>query len=77
METELYEKFTEEADQIEEAVKVLEVDIRDLRTLLPSWVINKSTPSGAGAKKFSDVGKRIVLSAKRVQALISEHTLPR
>ena len=60
--------------QIADQVSVLRNDLADLEQTLPNW--SDGAGSSLGGPRYRAIAKRIVESARRLEALVKENTFP-
>jgi hypothetical protein len=59
---------------ISDQIAVLRNEITDLANLIPDWDGDRRSKSGGS--RYRSMAKRIVESAKRLEALVKENTFP-
>ena len=59
---------------IEEQIDLLRKEISELEETLPNW--DGDARSKSGASRYKSMAKRIVESARRLEALVKENTFP-
>jgi hypothetical protein len=57
---------------IQESVRQLETDIKELKNALTTW--DKDSLNSSGSKMYKGIVRRIVLQAEKVEALVKQKT---
>ncbi|MCI0348020.1 MAG: hypothetical protein L0Z53_01220 [Acidobacteriales bacterium] len=60
--------------EIEEAIRHLEAGISDLRESLRRWDVDSM--NSAGAKRYKEKARRVVLQAQQIESLVKENVFP-